>query len=160
MGLRAKPSSTRYDRHLPHIQSSRNALFITFSTYNRWALPYPARDLVMKHCLYEHQRKVHLHGLVIMPDHVHLVLRQLDDPAGHTYSLAEIMQGIKGSSSRTVNRLLNRHGPVWQRESYDHVPRRNESLHEAVKYICLNPVRKGLVTREDEYLWLWQDQDM
>ena len=70
----------------------------------------------------------------------------------------EILQGIKGVSAHSVNRMLQRSGPVWQEESFDHVLRSNESFEEKLEYIRQNPVRRGLVTRREEYRWLWVEQ--
>ncbi|MCX5891115.1 MAG: hypothetical protein NTY36_16960 [Deltaproteobacteria bacterium] len=47
--------------------------------------------------------------------------------------------------------------PVWLYESFDRILRTDESLHQKVEYICQNPVRKGLVTCEDDYPWLWRE---
>jgi len=52
--------------------------------------------------------------------------------------------------------MLNRTGPVWQEEFFDHVLRSNESLVDKVDYVCENPVRAGLVESEGEYRWLWK----
>jgi hypothetical protein len=68
------------------------------------------------------------------------------------------MRLIKGRSAHFLNKLLDRHGPVWQEESFDHVLRSNESLSEKVNYICQNPVRAGLVGRETDYRWLWRGE--
>jgi hypothetical protein len=65
------------------------------------------------------------------------------------------MQGIKGASAHKINRLLNRSGQVWQRESFDRVLRREESVHAKVEYMVQNPVRAGLVKTAAEYVWLW-----
>ena len=89
-----------------------------------------------------------------MPDHVHLVLASLYD-LDSAYCLAEIMQGIKSSSAHQINRLLNRVGQVWQRESFDHVLRREEVIAAKVEYIIQNPVRAGLVKTVSEYKWIW-----
>ena len=62
-----------------------------------------------------------------------------------------------GVSSHSVSKALRRAGPVWQKESFDHVLRSDEGLREKVDYICLNPVRKGLVRDADEYPWLWRE---
>jgi REP element-mobilizing transposase RayT len=91
-----------------------------------------------------------------MPDHVHLILTPLRRPDGWNYSLPEIMHAIKGTSARRVNLLLQRHGPVWQEEFFDHVLRSNESLAEKVDYVCANPQRAGLVRPELRYEWLWK----
>ena len=89
-----------------------------------------------------------------MPDHVHLVLTPLYDRSAFV-SVAEIMQGIKSASAHKINRALNRSGQVWQRESFDRVLRREESIYAKVEYMIQNPVRAGLVKTAMEYRWLW-----
>jgi REP element-mobilizing transposase RayT len=68
------------------------------------------------------------------------------------------MHSVKGSSARWINQLLQRSGPVWQEEFFDHVLRSNDSLAEKVDYVCQNPVRGGLVSHESEYRWLWRGE--
>ena len=72
-----------------------------------------------------------------------------------TRSLAEIMDALKGASAHMINRRLGRKGKVWQEESFDRVLRSSESLDEKIAYILNNPVRKGLVSRPEDYPWLW-----
>jgi putative transposase len=102
------------------------------------------------------RRKFDLHTAVVMPDHTHLLLSPLRNADGWNFSLPQIMRAIKGRSGRKIDRLLDRHGPVWQEEFFDHVLRSNDSLAEKVNYICQNPVRAGLVADEKEYRWLWR----
>jgi len=92
-----------------------------------------------------------------MPDHVHVIFTALTDDKGNPFGLAEIMNGIKGASAHTINKILGRRGHVWQREFFDHVLRSDESIHSKVQYLCENPVRKGLVTGVDDYPWLWRE---
>jgi len=80
-------------------------------------------------------------------------LRNVD---GWNFSLPQIMHAIKGVSAWRINLLLDRHGPVWQEEFFDHVLRSNDSLEDKADYICQNPVRAGLVKAEGEYRWLWR----
>jgi hypothetical protein len=61
------------------------------------------------------------------------------------YSLAEIMNGIKGASAHKINKALGRTGKVWQAESFDHVLRSSENLDAKIAYLVENPVRAGLV---------------
>lgn len=86
-----------------------------------------------------------------------MVFAPLCNSHGEAYLLTEMLRPIKGTSARSVNRVLNRKGPVWQDESFDHALRNDESAERKVEYICDNPVRKGLVTTEGEYRWLWRD---
>jgi REP element-mobilizing transposase RayT len=92
-----------------------------------------------------------------MPDHVHLVITPLEDDDGTPVTMAAIMNGIKGASAHSVNKLLRRRGRVWQDESLDRILRTNESLRQKVEYVCQNPVRAGLISCEDEYPWLWRE---
>ena len=153
----AKPAKAEYRRHLPHLQKEDKPHFITFVTFQRWVLPESVRGLVLKHCLHYHRRKLQVHGIAIIPDHVHMIFTPLKDDQGNPYGLAEIMNGIKGASAHSLNKDLNRQGQVWQSESFDHVLRSDESLHSKVQYICENPVRQGLVAAVDDYPWLWRE---
>ncbi len=104
--------------------------------------------------------RILLHAVVIMPDHVHLLLRPLRDPNGWPYPLVDILQCLKGSTAHRINKLLSRAGPVWEEESFDHVLRSDESLKHKVEYIRQNPVRRGLVGRPEDYRWLWVSGDV
>ncbi len=153
----AKEAKSHYRRNLPHIQPGDRPVFVTFCTRDRWVLPESARTIVMEHCLRDHGTKIQVHGLVVMPDHVHIVLTPLPDSGGVPYGLAEIMNGIKGASAHRINKALKRRGSVWQDESFDHILRRSEALEEKIDYVCHNPVRKGLVKSENDYEWLWRE---
>ena len=92
-----------------------------------------------------------------MPDHVHLVMTPMPDPSGATHGIGEIIGSLKGASAHGVNRALNRKGPVWQEEWFDHVLRSSESVFDKVDYILENPVRAGLVESPDRYPWSWRE---
>jgi REP-associated tyrosine transposase len=154
---KAKPAKGEYRRNLPHIQKSGRTVFVTFTTHHRRGLPAATRDLVLRHCLHDNGTKLAMHGLVVMPDHVHLVFTPLIDETGAEFGLAEILHGIKGASAHSINRLLGSSGSVSQDESFDRLLRSDESVREKVEYICRNPVRDGLVDSEDEYPWLWRE---
>jgi REP element-mobilizing transposase RayT len=147
-----------YRRNLPHIQpSTSRSVFVTMCTSDRWVLPPAARDLVMKHALHDHGTRLCMHGLVVMPDHLHLVFTPLADRDNQPYPLSALLGSLKGASAHSVNRMLGRRGAVWQDEAFDHIIRREELLRDKVEYLCQNPVRKGLVRTPDEYPWLWRE---
>src|SRR3954451_10775328 len=122
----------RYRRRLPHLQKADSDLFITFCTAGRRILPEQARDLVLEHCLREGgilpmagegarpapAPRIHLHALVVMPDHVHLLLRPLRDEDGWPFPLLDILQCFKRTTAHRINRLLRTSGPVWEEESF------------------------------------------
>lgn len=146
-----------YRRQLPHLQRDYKPHFITFCTQKRWHLPEAAREIVLNCCIHDHGTKISLHVVVVMPDHVHVIFTpKVNEERSEIWSLANIMDGIKGASAHLVNRELNRAGQVWQAESFDHVLRSSESLDAKIAYIVGNPVRSGLVTRSEDYRWLWR----
>lgn len=163
----------RYRRRLPHLQKADCDLFVTFCTAPR-ILPAEARDLVMGHCLREGgiatasafagggaratlTPRIQLYAIVVMPDHLHLLLRPLRDSSGWSYLLVDILQCLKSATAHRINQCLHASGPVWEEESFDHVLRSDESLKKKIEYIRLNPVRRGLVARPEDYRWLWVD---
>ncbi len=155
--VRARGARHAYRRKLPHMQRPGSTLFVTFVTKERRLLPEAARDVVLACCTFLHGTKFQLHAAVVMPDHVHMLFTPLRDAAGAYFGLAEIMNAVKGISSRRVNQLLGRSGALWQTESFDHMLRSGERTREKAEYICANPVRAGLVERDDEYRWIWRE---
>ena len=125
-----------YRRNLPHIVRSDKPLFITYTTAHRWRMPPGARTIGLRHALFEHRRRAFIHVAVIMPDHVHLVLRLINEA-----SLAQMVKSIKGISARRINQLLRREDTVWRDESFDHVVRSAEWSRKKIEYVCNNPVR-------------------
>lgn len=58
---------------------------------------------------------------VIMPNHVHMILR----PIGH--SLGLLLKGIKATSARKINKITGHTGiRFWMEESYDRIVRSKE----------------------------------
>ena len=76
----------------------------------------------------------------IMPNHVHFVAGIKGEK-----TLSQVMQSLKGFTSREANKLMGRTGKsFWQPESYDRVIR-DGRLGNAVFYTLNNPVKAGLV---------------
>ena len=108
-------------------------------------------------CLHDTGKKFDLRISVVMPDHVHMILTPLvKREAMEVYSLAEIMDAVKGASAHKINRALGREGRVWQSESFDHVLRSSENLDAKIIYVLENPVRRGLAAEWTEYPWIWK----
>jgi REP element-mobilizing transposase RayT len=149
--------STYYRRNLPHIEKDGASYFVNFSTRNDFVLPEEARTLIFNHCLFENARKVHMHAFVVMPDHVHMLFTLMESEMGEPYSLAEIMQRIKGVSSHSVNKLLGRKGSLWEAESFDRIPRSDADFEYRMLYIVQNPIAAGLAKGPDDYRWAWRE---
>jgi putative DNA methylase len=92
-------------------------------------------------------RRYNLHAWVIMPNHVHLLLTPL-------MASTTAAGWMKGASSRQANLLLQRTGRAfWQDESYDHVVRNGDEFRRIQRYIENNPVKAGLCTNPEEFIW-------
>jgi hypothetical protein len=88
-------------RNLPHLNVSGATYFVTFRS--KMSLPPDARDLAIALLRDFTARYIYLDAAVVMPDHVHLILRLLaNEPLG------TILHLIKGRSARQVNQLLGR----------------------------------------------------
>ncbi len=117
-----------YRRQLPHLQCDFKPHFVTFCTDHRWILPQSVRSFVLDSCLHDNGKKFDLRVAVVMPDHVHIIFTPLINyEAMEVYTLAEIMDAVKGTSAHRINKALGRNGRIWQAESFDHVLRSSEA---------------------------------
>lgn len=137
-------------RKLPHWQAGGCWYFITFRS--RVApLPEDARDTIKQIVVLDHGVKYILSAAVIMPDHVHLLIMPLEKEDGCYFSLDEILKPIKGASAQSINKILQRNGAVWQKESFDRIVRDEKEWLEKYEYIQNNPLKAGI---EGVYQWL------
>ncbi len=93
---------------------------------------------------YRSQQRFQLHAFVVMPDHVHLIITPAE-------SLERAMQFIKGGFSFQLSRQLGAKSEVWARGFTDHRIRAESDFVIHRKYIHLNPVRRGLAERPEQY---------
>jgi REP element-mobilizing transposase RayT len=82
---------------------------------------------------------------VVMPNHVHAILRPLDP---EVIPLEKILQGCKRQASREINALVGRSGTLWQEESFNRIIRDEEHLYRCMQYIGRNPRTAGLTGGE------------
>lgn len=90
----------------------------------------------------------YLHSWVIMPNHVHALVTPA---AGLT--LGEVLQRLKGTSSREVNKVVRRRGRLWQPDYFDRLIRDEDHFYKVIRYIEWNPVKARLVS--DPTAWRW-----
>ncbi len=116
------------------------------------------RILVENLRFYRDRMRFGLHGYVIMPDHVHLLLTPRQ-PA----TVSDIMRNFKSYTSKEIQGVLGRRGPVWQHRFYDRVIRSEDQVRTALDYVHLNPVRAGLVQSAADYEFssyrFWEEGD-
>ena len=82
----------------------------------------------------------------IMADHFHAVFVPITP-----YTLSQVMQTVKGFSSRRINAVTGNRGPIWQRSFFDRGIRDETQLYETISYIHGNPVQAGLVAAPEDY---------
>jgi len=127
-------------------------------------------------------KRFKLFGCVVMPDHVHLLLRP-----GNDFNISKVMKSIKENTSRDINYVIKNalyEGDTstcrfhirqmlqkyqfdflyhqtqtppfkWQKSFYDHVIRTEEDLHTHLNYIQRNPIKHGVCGDYLNYKWLF-----
>jgi len=98
-------------------------------------------------------RRIENYAICVMSNHVHWVFRVFEkDDNGESVYLQDILQSVKRFTANRLNKLENRTGTVWQRESFDTTIRDALHLQRAINYTIMNPVSAGLVN----YWWEWK----
>ncbi|CAN5524351.1 hypothetical protein BH18VER2_BH18VER2_10200 [soil metagenome] len=103
-------------------------------------------DIVRDALLYFHVERYLLDDFVIMPNHVHLLVKPLGD-----HPLGEILRSWKSFTAKAINQLRGREGTVWMAESFDTIVRDLDHLDAIRQYIAHNPEKGHL--REGEFLF-------
>lgn len=86
---------------------------------------------------------------VVMPDHLHWLLRLNGDTA-----LEGAVRRLKGGAARAITQATSHTAPIWQPGFHDHAVRRDADLRALARYVIANPLRAGLVERIGDYpLW-------
>ena len=118
----------------------------------------PLAEEVRRSVYHFAEQRYHLLAYVIMPSHLHWVFQPLPQCRGHLVDAGEkrpprevIMHSLKSFTGTVCNRLLQRQGPFWQDESYDHWIRDDDELLRIIEYVEQNPVKAGLVRGADEW---------
>jgi hypothetical protein len=76
------------------------------------------KTIVFDAILYLHNRHYDLSGVVVMPDHFHLIIKPLMNKEEGYISLPKIFHSIKSFTAMKISKV---NGIVWQDEHYDHI---------------------------------------
>jgi REP element-mobilizing transposase RayT len=148
-----EPQFTAYGRRLPHWRLDGATYSITFRVLEGELRP-AERTVVLEHLRSGDPKFYTLIAAVVMPDHVHILLRPATD-----VDLVRIMKGTKGVTARKVNDLRGVRGLLWQDESWDRIMRDQGELDEKIEYCMNNPVKRELVTDPWDYPWWFYKPD-
>ena len=138
--------------HLPHLRPFERApiVFLTICTHGRQRLLASPPIHVAVHNVWA--RSAQLNGwfvghYMLMPDHVHL----LASPEPAARPLAAWMRAWKSISATRINHALGRNGTFWQADYFDRYLRSLDDYTQKWDYVALNPVRKGLVAKSEDW---------
>jgi putative transposase len=126
---------------------------IFFVTCNllRTRLPFVEADFP---CLAEAIRGVRtrraflLTGYVFMPDHWHALIVPAEKD-----TLPQVMDAVKVASMRRINSRRATRGALWQPRYFDEIMWTVKQYKDALHYMHLNPVERGLVPRPEDWPW-------
>lgn len=96
--------------------------------------------------IHNHYNAVFVDNYVIMPDHIHLLLRIENSQDGRTMfapTIDRVIKQTKGYISKQIG------FPIWQKSFYDHIIRNEEDYNEIYQYITDNPLKYVLKKSEN-----------
>ena len=149
---------------LQHFDHTGTARFVTFSCYHRYQVLNDNRvkfifvkqfgDVCQKY-------QIEILGYVIMPEHIHLVLFpkkdiQIGKVIGElkSKSAREILKLFKVQNNTLLKKLYIKEKFVfWQKRCYDHNCRTIDTVREKIEYCHKNPVKRGLVRKQEDWLY-------
>ena len=158
-------SEPKYHRRLlPHFERPWAKYAITFATRNHRQLSDKTRDIILESLLRWKETRYELYAACVMPDHVHLLIEpaiEKEDKNGQPifFSLSKILHSIKSFTATRINKIDKRKDPVWEAESFDRVIRSDRDLEEKFHYITRNPWDSGVAGQNEDYPWLWTQDD-
>jgi len=136
-------------RNLIRYHQSGQFHFITFSCYKR----LPLLDNDASYSVFEREFELVrqryglvVAGYVLIPEHVHLLTNE-----PRISSLAVALQVLKQATSRKLKKPGQ--AQFWQRRYYDFNVYTEAKTVEKLKYMHRSPVRRGLVTKPEDWPW-------
>ena len=160
----------QHRKTVKHYNEPGDSHFLTFSCYRRLPLLSKDRTRLWTVQAISEARvpfAFDLWAWVIMPEHVHLLIW----PRNPDYQMKDILSAIKRPVGSKAIAYLERHAPSFLKRLTIHNARRTyrrfwqagpgrdnnlfepEAIHAAIDYIHQNPVRRGLVTKAEDWIW-------
>lgn len=154
---------------LPYRIHNQEAIYFVTFTVHQWVDVFTRKEYVeillenLRYC--QKNKGLKIFAWVVMTNHCHLIIRS------EGYNLSDVIRDLKKhtakvlfeaidknereSRKRWLTWLLSKDGSIWfWEEGYHGVEISDNYLFESKSnYIHLNPVRAGIVEKEEEYLW-------
>ena len=87
-------------------------------------------------------------GYVLMPNHWHALIWP-----SNPLLIWQVLHDAKKIMTLRINARRGSRGPLWQHQFWDRFARNEKELGERLDYMHLNPVRRGLVKRPEDWRW-------
>jgi REP element-mobilizing transposase RayT len=143
--IRAFERAIQQAKTLDDLERARSRVFVHFEKYLargrgscRLADPRAAR-VVEDSLLFRDGEHYDLLAWVVMPNHVHVVIRQKPG-----VPLETVVHRWKSWMAHEINRIFGLSGRFWQPEVFDHWLRDRASIEGAIRYVEMNPVAARL----------------
>ena len=144
--------SRKHNRLGNYDYSQNGAYFVTICTQDRkqvlceivgdgFPVPKPTGEIAEEYIrqISEKYPNVTVDRYVIMPDHIHILLR-IDGSGNPSPTMGNVVGWYKYQVTKQANLLLNTPGKkLFQRSYYDHVIRNQQDYDEIWQYIEDNP---------------------
>ena len=89
-----------------------------------------------------------LRAWVFLPDHWHAIIHPR-----YPLTISIALKSVKTSSMIGINVRRREAGELWQERFFDRALRTVREYHEKVENTHLNPVRRGLVKKPEDWKW-------
>ena len=152
-------------KRIRHYDGEGHARELTFSCFQRrpyFAKPYVFEWFFKALAKARNELPIHVWAYVVMPEHVHLLIW----PIEREFEISKLLETVKTSVGKRAGNHLRRTNPAaleasggefhfWQSgPGYDRNLDNEGTIWAAIDYIHLNPVRRSLCVRADEWPWL------
>ena len=123
--------------------SKSHAYFVTLCTADRHPLFLESRiaKTLEEEMEFRRAKEIRLFCYCIMPDHLHMLFSLADYPK----TLQDWVSAFKRFTAKRIFELYEVR-PLWQKNFYERIVRKEESIPDIAAYILHNPVRKGIVS--------------
>jgi putative transposase len=97
----------------------------------------------------------HIHGWVVLPEHMHCVIELPPDDADFATRWRLIKMDFSKALPRTERlskvRVARGERGIWQRRYWEHLIRDDADMQSHMDYVHFNPVKHGLVRRAADW---------
>ena len=143
--------------------TSLNKIYFFTATIHKWLLLLESqhnKELIVNYLKkLSDEQKIIIYGFVIMPNHLHLIWKQInlngkETPLGSflKYTAHEFLKGLKanGENHKYAVVAANKHHEIWQRDSLSIEIYSRRVAEQKLIYIHFNPVNGKWILAKDD----------